>query len=301
MRVKVRGAALVALVLIAGAPPAAGETTKLRHQPAIYVDSKGSPLDRPQGVACAPGRLVVADTGGGRLVLYSVSPQAIKAEAEIALPQIPHPLRVAIDPKGTILALDGKSRKIARISPTGEFLGYLDLAGRAPGETIVAKSLRIDGEGRLYVLDVRGARVLVVAADGTLARQIAAPETSGAVSDLAVAPNGTVFLVASVSKQLFSAGKEAEAATPLGGRLGDDLGFPGALAADGRGRLFLADVNSGGIVVLGQDGSFRGRQSGHGWREGLLRHPSDLCIDEAGTLYVADRENNRVQVFTTGP
>jgi hypothetical protein len=50
-------------------------------------------------------------------------------------------------------------------------------------------------------------------------------------------------------------------------------------------------------VILGADGSFRGRQAGTGWKEGSLRYPSGLCAGPAGTIFVADRENGRVQMF----
>ncbi len=75
------------------------------------------------------------------------------------------------------------------------------------------------------------------------------------------------------------------------------MAFPTAIAVDGQGRIFLADQNGDGIVILGADGSFRGRQAGTGWKEGSLRYPSGLCAGPAGTIFVADRENGRVQMF----
>ena len=70
-----------------------------------------------------------------------------------------------------------------------------------------------------------------------------------------------------------------------------------ALAVDHLGRLFIVDENGGGIVILGPDGSFQGRQSNMGWKPGSLRYPSGLCVDTAGMMFVADRGNNRIQVF----
>jgi hypothetical protein len=40
-----------------------------------------------------------------------------------------------------------------------------------------------------------------------------------------------------------------------------------------------------------------GKQLGMGWKEGWLRYPSQMCITAAGELFIADRENNRVQEF----
>jgi len=131
-------------------------------------------------------------------------------------------------------------------------------------------------------------------------RQIAFPQPHGFVSDLAVGAKDTVFLLDSVEKRLYVAARDATAAIPLTGSMREDMDFPAAIAADDRGRLLVADQNGGGIVILGQDGSFRGRQSAFGWKEGFLRYPGELCLDANGTLFVADRENNRIQVFLTG-
>ena len=74
------------------------------------------------------------------------------------------------------------------------------------------------------------------------------------------------------------------------------LDFATALVADERGRLILVDQNGGGLVLLGRDGSFLSRQSAYGWKPGLLRYPTDICL--AGKrVFVADRGNTRVQVF----
>ncbi len=35
-----------------------------------------------------------------------------------------------------------------------------------------------------------------------------------------------------------------------------------------------------------------------GWKEGLLYYPSQLCINEKGEIFIADRNNNRIQIFT---
>jgi hypothetical protein len=51
------------------------------------------------------------------------------------------------------------------------------------------------------------------------------------------------------------------------------------------------------VVRLGIDGSFQGRELTGGWVDGALHYPAQLCIDSADDLFIADRENNRVQIF----
>jgi hypothetical protein len=35
-----------------------------------------------------------------------------------------------------------------------------------------------------------------------------------------------------------------------------------------------------------------------GWNEGLLYYPSQMCLNEKGEVFIADRGNSRVQVFS---
>ena len=135
-------------ILIAAAGIAAGtgahaaEAVKLRLMAPIYVDGKGAGISLPEGVSCKGKSLLVADTGNGRLLQFAMSGDAWTPGAAIVLPQLPCPIRAEADSKGEIFALDGKLRRIARIAPTGEFRGYMDIAGDVKG-AVVPRSFRI--------------------------------------------------------------------------------------------------------------------------------------------------------------
>jgi hypothetical protein len=73
--------------------------------------------------------------------------------------------------------------------------------------------------------------------------------------------------------------------------------FPTSLDTDKRGRINLVDRNGSKIIILGQDGSFLGRLSAMGWREGFLNYPSQLCLNNKGEIFIADTNNNRIQIF----
>ena len=61
--------------------------------------------------------------------------------------------------------------------------------------------------------------------------------------------------------------------------------------------LVLVDRHRGRIVQLGLDGSILEYTFGPGFDDGQLRYPVDLCIDQDKRLFLADRGNNRVQIF----
>jgi DNA-binding beta-propeller fold protein YncE len=286
---------LLAVLTLATAALAAG-TVRLRPLPPIDADAKGGGMKEPSAVAFdGVSTLVVADTGNGRLLTYTVAGDKATPKAEIRLPELPYPIRVQITRQGRILALDGKHRRIVRIAPSGTFDGYLE-AGAAAGD-IVPRSFAIDRDGALYLLDIFRARVLVLDPQGRTLRQIGYPPDAGFLSDVAVDGHGTLFAIDSVGRRVYAARKDATVLAPFGASLQNDAAFPTALAVDGAGRLFIADEHGGGIVILGPEGGFRGRQASMGWKEGALRYPSGLCMGPNGILVVADRENDRVQMF----
>lgn len=274
----------------------AAETMKLRPLAPIYVDTKGGGMRQPEGVWCGTKPvLVVADTGNGRLLAYEISGDTTVSKAEFALPQLPYPIKVQVDSKGEMLALDGKSRRIVRVSPSGEFKGYVEPSGVAG--TVVPRSFRVDGEDALHILDVFGRRLITADLSGKARQEIPFPKGAAFLSDLAVDRKGNVFLVDSLGKRVFAAKKGSTEIVPFTEVFGEDVNFPTSVAVDEKGMVFVGDQNGGGVVVFGPDGSFRGRQLAMGWKDAFLRYPSDLCHNGGGALYVADRENNRVQSF----
>lgn len=277
----------------ARAVPAAG----LRFQRAIYVDSAGVALRNPEGVACDErGTVVVADTGNGRLLTYAWKDGALEGGTQVKIPQVTYPVRVQIDPEGFVLALDRRSRRIARMDARGEFAGWLDPRG-ASGPVTVA-SFKLDAAGNVYVLDVVAHKVLVVSPEGSVKRELPVPQASG-ITDVAADSAGRVYVVDAVAAVVFSAEPEASSFQPLSKSLKEMVGFPIYLSPDDRGKLYLVDQNGNGVVRIGIDGTFQGRELAMGRGEGGVYYPAQLCITQGGDVFIADRSNNRVQVFST--
>lgn len=290
-------AALAAAVLAAGAPGASAQTARLKHVAAVYADDKGAGLHQPEGVACdARGQFIVADTGNGRLVRYTFQDRKSEGGAEIRHPDLAAPTRVHLNSKGEIYALDGARRHIVRLAASGASGGALALKGVPPPATVYAKSFVIDPSDQLYVLDVFAGRVLVLAPDGTFSRALPLPADARFVTDVAIDGLGQVLLLDSVGRRLYVAPPQATAFSPLGPALDDTLiTLPTALVAS-RG-LILVVESGGSVASFGQDGTFLARQLRKGWQEGSLNHPGQACVNERDDVFVADRDNSRVQVF----
>ena len=236
---------------------ARGGTAGLVHEKSIYTDGGRKPLESPEGVGCGEdGRVVVADTAHGRVLLFTWSDGRLEGGSEIKSPQLPHPTVIQLDPAGNILVLDRKMGRIAVLDRSGAFVRYLDIAG-APRHHL-AKPGR---EGFYHAIFVDG-------------------RNSGAVP--------THLLTQEAIERYFQ--KLAPDSTR-------QMAFPTYVANDETGRLFVVDRNAQAIVLLDKDGGFLSRALRYGRADGLLNYPGQLCLTHS-YAFVADRNNNRVQIFS---
>lgn len=277
-----------------------GAPVKFRHVISIYADDKGVGLKHPEGIACnEKSSLIVADTGNGRLLRYTFQNNALKTGAvEIKVPQLSYPIGTQINSKGEIYALDGKQRRIVRLTPEGKFKNFLDPTGFPAPASYLPRSFTIDGNDTIYILDILSRRVLVLNLEGEYQRQIKFPKKYGFFSDITIDFKGNILLIDSTNAVVFSTAKNAVKLSALTGSLKEYMRFPTSITTDKRGRIYLVDRNGSRIIVLGQDGSFLVRLSGLGWKEGLLNYPSQMCINSKGEVFIADTSNSRIQIFT---
>lgn len=286
-----------ALLLLPLVSSAAELTAPKLIQP-VLMDNKEGMMKSPQGVACnKEGAFIVADSGNGRLLSYTFSDEVVKGGAEIRPSQMSYPQRIQLNSKGEIFVLDGKLRKILHLGQQGNFLGFLEPQGIPGGVAPVPKSFKIDPEDNIYILDTFSERVLVLDPAGKYQKAVPFPSPHGFFTDLAVTWGGTVYLVDSTDSIVFAAAKEATAFTPLTKSMRTDMDFPGYMTVDSKGTIYVVDQDGGGIIALGPDGAIRTRMLSMGTKPGLLYYPGQICLSEKGYLFVADRDNNRVQIF----
>jgi hypothetical protein len=94
------------------------EALKLRYVQSVYFDEKGAGMKQPEGVACDDkSLLIVGDTGNERLLRYSYQDRNLKGGTEIKVPELSNPIRLQINSKGEIFALDGERRRVVRLTP----------------------------------------------------------------------------------------------------------------------------------------------------------------------------------------
>lgn len=273
------------------------ESFRMNYDRVVYADGKGVKLKRPEGVAYRDKTFIIADTGNGRLLRFVMNRGELEGATEIVIPQAARPMQVHFSSKGQILVLDAQTRRIVRLDPEGKVLGVLQPQGVPNSSTLMVRAFALDSEDNVYLLDLFGKRVIVTNAAGAFQREIPLPKKGRGFSDVALDPRGTVFVLDSVDAAIHAAVKGGQSFTPLTTDLHQYATFPTNLTPDGRGGLLVVDRNGAGIVMVGQDGSYRGRQLNMGWKAGLLYYPCQLCLTDTDEAVIADRDNNRVQIF----
>ncbi len=286
------------LALLAGAGRARADAFPLTPAATIYADDKSQPLLQPEGVGCTPaGRLVVADTGNGRLLEFTWRDGAPSGGAAVKLTELPYPARVRLDSKGNVLVLDRKLRRIARLGPDRALAGWVDAKVGDAADRALVGAFDVGPSDEVAVLDLATSTVVVVDASGAATRRLALPGDGAVFTDVAVDAAGTIYAIDPVKGAIWSAARSAQAFSPLAKGLKEYASFPASLVAS-RGRLLAVDQNGNGVVLLGADGTYQGRQLGMGWGDGLVYYPAQLCLGD-GFAVLADRGNNRVQIFST--
>ena len=288
----------IASLMVVLAAPVWAESITLSHEATIY-DAKELALKAPEAVACTDRHLVVGDTGNRRLLLFTLAEARVSNAAEFRIPQLTSPISVAIDSKGNLLALDGKTHRVIKVGATGSFDGFLEPKGLEGADKVVVGAFKLDPKDNVYLLDVAGRRVVTVDAGGGFVTQLPLPKDSVAVTDLAIDVAGNLYAIDAVTGILWIADKGGAGFRTLATGLKDKMNFPTALVA-AKGRLFMVDRHGNGVAVFGIDGSYLGRQLSYGPAPGLVNYPGQLCITDTGVAFLADTLNNRVQQFSTG-
>lgn len=212
------------------------------------------------------------------------------------------PMAVAVSPDGErIYAAEGGGDYAVRIfAPDGTLLGNATPPHTSP-TTRQPMDIAVAPDGAVYVADRLLRKVLVFDADGTF-RNTLEPSTIEDWAPLGVAVDGAGLIYVAEAKDLPDFHRhQIHILKPDGtvvrsfGQKGDgvaDLMFPGHIAVDGRGRIWVGDIT--GVKAFSAEGAylfslpFEG-DHGVGLPGGLAYHD--------GLLYVTDITNHRALAF----
>jgi uncharacterized protein (TIGR03437 family) len=281
-------------------------------------------LRMPYGVAVdRNGDLYIADLGNARVRRVSEdgtirtiagggSGRSDAGDATGA--RLSQPRNLAFDSAGNLYISDFGDHRIYKVTPAGLItrLAGLGTPGTIKdGESVAAlmaplkfpAGLAVDGAGRLYVADSGNARVRVIY-QGMMSTAPGAGRTLGLPVGVALDPAGRLYVVDKDARAVIRLTSQAGVVIP-GGDEGE-LAAPREAAFDAEGNLYVTDsadgagfvyraAGDGTVERIAGSGAYRPPGDGGPALEAHLEGPSGVAVDAAGTLYIADRGNQRVR------
>jgi gluconolactonase len=135
---------------------------------ALITEVQGVKLNGPNDLAFAPdGSLIFTDPGvynpknPDPSYIHRVAPDGA-ASVVIAFPKPVFPHGVTVEPDGSIVWDESYTGRVGRLRPNGK----IEDLGRLPGDNPIPDGLKVGADGRLYVTDVMGKGIHVLAPDG---------------------------------------------------------------------------------------------------------------------------------------
>lgn len=240
----------------------------------------------------------VADTGNSLLGVFT--PDGVPLYATNAGGTILEPVKVIVDADGSLWVLDNNRARIARLDWRGKPLPSPVLVGLPDKPSI--GTIALDSQGWLYVGENTQGTIHVY--DRQLKPKFEfgsrgdEDEQFIAITGIAVGVE-VIAVVDAIGRPVQLFNRRGEFIMSWGEHDMHQTGFslPQAVAIDSKQRIIVVDELRHDLKVYDLTGNFLGRFGGLGNGPGALAYPIDIAVDGSDHLYVAEKSNNRVQVF----
>ncbi len=236
------------------------------------------------------GLLILAALAGP----VGVAPAAERAHSSVGFEPIP--LSVAADGAGHVyLSNPLRSGAVQQYSSDGTLLAEVGSFALS-GNPFQPRDIATDAAGSLYVADSSRATIYVSGADGAPLRKWSIGANG---RDLAVGPDGSVYLAGSHEIQRFSADGTLLSKWGGSGGAAGQFGEVWGLDTSPSGLVYVADTYGNRIEVFTADGTFVTKWGSYGRGPGQFIYPYGIATNAAGEVYVVDTVNDRVERFSS--
>jgi hypothetical protein len=269
-------------------------------------------LDQPSGVAVASGWIYVADRYNDRVQVFDmdtydyVTTLGSEGTGNYGLSE---PFDVAIDESNYLYVADFGNTRVQKYELS--LFSYQGTFGTT-GVAYVTDDYHFNrpygvyviGDGSIYLTEGYGSRLIKLNAAGVPLWTVGQAGNPGMWTlandrfdgpvDVAVDGDGYVYVADMYNGRVQVFDSDGNYSSTLG-----DFGYPAGVDIAPNGNLLVADSYDSVVYILDM-GSYVGvlGQSGvPGSGNNQFDGPMDAVVDSSGNIYVADANNNRVQVF----
>jgi len=265
------------------------------------IDKPGGGLLRPMTVIeSATGDVYVADSGHAVVQVFDHDGKFLRTIGQPASSRPPgdgeliYPVGLAMDDAaGQLYVADVQAGHIVIFSPNGDFVGTFG------GDTISSPVGLLYHNDTLIVNDIGAQHVLVLDAHGNVVVRYTADEVTERLSFAnysALSPNGQLAVADSNNNRVVIFSSDGAISETLGTKGDEMMLMPRGIGYDPLGRLHVVSVFRHQVLVFDRSLALVFAYGERGDGDGQFNFPNGLWISQ-DRVYVADRENNRVQVW----
>jgi len=215
------------------------------------------------------------------------------------------PTYVAVDPlTQDVYVTDRATNSLYQYDSSGNYLRTVIPRGVTKWGPL---GVAFDSSGLLYVSDVSGKLHVIyqMKTDGEVIRKLGSQDKLSFVNGLVAQPNGSLAASDSNNGRVLIYGGSPSAQGALArGNADAPMGLPRGLAVDDRQRLYVVDTVNQMVRVYvpasdaTQPPVYAFSFGEEGTIDGAFEYPNGIAVTSRDQIFVTDRANNRVQVWS---
>ena len=241
-------------------------------------ESNQEKLSPPSGFGFTrSGNLLLADDFNHRIQIYDPDHNLIKSFGSKGKNpgELHYPRGIAVDKKDNIFVADSWNHRVQKFDPEGNPLLTLGSCGEARGCMNEPYDVFIDPDENLLVVERYNHRIQIFDPEG---------RSKGWIGGRGTVLEEELAHIFETPKHLFNA---------------PAFEFPTSIARDSRGNYLITDSGNHRIVVFDSDWNLLFTFGQRGTEPGQFEYPLCVSVGKNDLLYVADLNNDRIQVFTS--
>ena len=220
--------------------------------------------------------------------------------------QFNRPEGIAIETGGNILVADNSNHRIHQLSSTGKHLRTVGTKGGGPLQFNGPRGITVHpGTGKVYVTECWNNRIQVLNSDLTHSSSFGRGGSNNGEFkhpyDIATDREGNVYVADCNNHriQVFTADGAYLRQFGSEGEGEGELKQPVSIAIDsGRNVVYVAEDGNNRVSIFSTDGVFIKSFGRKGNGPAQFHGPRGIAVDKKGAVYVCDRDNNRIQIFS---
>lgn len=249
----------------------------------------GGGLLSPRGISIdKSGHVWIANTGNNTVVELG-SDGSVLSGAGYGQGALSTPVAIANDSAGNVWLTNFYGNTLAKLDPTGAVM----LTTSASGSLSAPSAIALDSAGQISVANLGSGKLCVFSNTAALQNCSAAGPLFGATA-VAVSNAGNIAVAGSIAGAsltgafgLTTPASSGTLSTPVAG---GGLTFPTAVAYDGAGTTWFANLNTisafSGTTAISSDAGI-----------GTVNSPAAIAVDASGNVWTANSGDNSISIF----